>query len=93
MFNLHQRLKLISFIYQNTGVEHKMSFETMSSLWKSFIVEALVKEEKDLFFIWMTETSSSSTFNINIEDLVKFYMDNISFLNNEDISVDGYICF
>jgi hypothetical protein len=48
--NNHEFLKLIGFIYSNTDEEQKMGFMTMNTLWENFIVNALVPEEKDLFF-------------------------------------------
>ena len=65
----------------------------MNQLWESFIVRALIAEEKDLFFRWMTETSSSINFNIDILGLITFYKENINVLNDENISLDGYVCF
>ena len=45
-------------------------------------------------FKWLMGASEDEeSFHIAIEDLIKFYRDKITILNDEKISVNGFNCF
>ena len=50
-----------------------MSLDMLNKLWNNFITNALLLAEKNMFFKWMTETTESEKFQIDNEDLIKFY--------------------
>ena len=91
--NLEARLDLIKFIFLNTDHRQKMTLEILNILWENLIAKALVLEEKNLFFKWVTESSESTKFQIDNRDLLAFYSNNVEILNDEDITLDGYLCF
>ena len=62
----------------------------LNNLWRNFITDALVSAEKNTFFKWMTETAESEKFQIDNEDLIKFYQNHVDILNDENITLDGY---
>ena len=66
----------------------------MNKLWDNLVVNALFEEEKDVLFLWLEEAAQSQAqMNIDIEDLIRFFCEKISILENENITESGFTCF
>jgi hypothetical protein len=54
----------------------------------------LINKEKDVIYEWLRNSAESKdAINISIEDLIVFYKEKISAMNDDDISIGGFFCF
>ena len=71
-----------------------LSLETLNKFWEIHIENALINPEKDVIFKWLQNSvESKDSINIKIDDLILFYRDKLSLLNDANITLGGFQCF
>ena len=64
-----------------------MHLETLNKFWSILVENALIHQEKDVIYKWLQNSvETKDSINISIEDLILFYKDKISLLNDSNIT-------
>jgi len=96
--HISERLQFIHYILSTTNSENSttaLTYDLLSGLWDVIVSDALIPGERDIVYKWIKETAESkSGFPMSIEDLLKFFKDNMN--NQQDskaMTPEGFGCF
>ena len=73
-----------------------MGLTLMKQLWKSFVVESLIRAESDVFFQWfiqILDPKSKVEIKVEINDLIEFYNEKFECFQWEIVSKEAFKCF